>query len=320
MMKRYIMLFVMIFSVMLVILLLIKPREEFHVLYRSTSYSMKQTQKNDSFQVVFLASDKSSFYLDPNYIVRASIKNPLTKEQVSLDVHGVTISSDIVMMSKPYHQVTLDLALSIHIEDYEIIYQEAVLELVYENEEMLRFDMGEFFYIEDHTNSDLNILELIATHEIYHGLTVSGLYLELGHNLPNDVVIVDIQIGSSVAVVNSFYIQEMTTSIAYDDCLEEILYPATYDHLKVQLGEMKINIRRHQTKAFYIPLTYLREDLLLHRFYLKIVYDFQGKRQTVVIDDFPYIRQNILAYKEEEFDVYYPRMYSERIFETLQES
>lgn len=320
MMKRLMMLFVMIGCVMVVLLLLMKPREEFYVLYKSKSYSMMKSSKNESFQISMLASSEESFYLDAGYIVRAVIRNRETEEQVSLNVNDIHVSSDPVMLSKMYYPVTFDVSLSFDIDSYEITYQDAVLELVYENQEMFRLSMGEFYYLEDQSSSYVNVLEMVATHEVYHGLTVSGLYLELGHNLPGEIVITDISLGSSVAKINAFYSKEMTTSVSFDDKLEELLYPVNYDHLKIQEDDLHIEIRRTQTKALYLPLTYLREDLLLHRFYLKITYLYEGEENEEVIDDFPYIRQNLLVYSEEEFDVYYPRMQSKFIRETIQES
>ncbi|MGS0972876.1 MAG: hypothetical protein ACVCEJ_06565 [Candidatus Izemoplasmataceae bacterium] len=320
MIKRLMMLFVLVASVMVILLMLIKPREEFYVLYKSKSYSMMKSSNNESFQIDMLASMKESFYMDEEFIVRGVIRNQKTDEQVSIEINDIHIDDHPVQLDKLYYPVVFDVRLSFAMDSFEITYNEAVLELVFENQEMLSIEMGEFYYLEDQSSSYINVLEMIATHEVYHGLTVSGLYLELAHNLPGEIIIREIALGSSVASINPFYTKEMHTSVSYDDQLKDILYPVNYDHVKIQEGDLNIHIRRSQTIAHYFPFTYLREDLLMHRFYLKIIYLFEGEIREEVIDDFPYIRQNMLAHSEEEYDVYYPRMQSEFIRETIQES
>lgn len=319
-MKRLMMLFVLVGSVMSILLLLMNKEDDFHILYQKRSYSMMKSSGGESFHLQVLASKDDTFYLDPDYISSMTLKNKNTDEQVALEIKDIKISPEEVFVDGSYYQVSFELVLVLQALNYELTYQEASLELVYLNEEVLTIDLGEFYYIDAQNNPSINLLEMIATHEVYHGLTVSGLYLEIGHNLPNEVIVKDIVLGSGVASINSFHTKEMDQSINYDDKLSTILYPTVYNHVKVQEGSLDYTIRRSHSKAFYFPLTYHSEDLVLHRFYLKILYDYEGELREEVIDDFPFIRQNSLSKNKEDYDVYYPRMHSEELSEDLQES
>jgi|GEM_PF-2119804 len=312
MIKRLLTLFVVVLAVMMTLLLFIEPKEQFHILYHSKSYSMMKSNPGETFQIEMFASDEEVFYLDESYIVKANIKNTETSEQVAVNIEGIDVSKEAVLFKQQsYYLVTLHCALSLTIDSYELTYDEASFELYYENNEVLSVDMGEFYYIDKQNTNRINILEMVATHEKYHGLTVSGFYLEIGHDYQESITITDIILGSSVAMVNSFYTKELFASIRYDDQLEDILYPSNFDYLKRNNKEFQFIIRPHRTRSFYFPLTYLNESLLLHRFYIKILYIDKGEIKQDVIDDFPFIRQSIFEVKEEAFDVYYPRMYGE---------
>lgn len=315
------MLLVMILNVVGLLFLLIKPEKPFHLLYQPKSYSMVKNRVGESFDVVLLSSHKETFYLDPTYLSRSLIKNNDTGEQISVEIKKISVEDEpVIVEGHDYHYVNIECSFQVGTDYYELDYQDAQFELHYQNEEVISIAMGELYFQEQQGESFINVLEMVATHEDYHGLTVSGIYLEISHRYVKEISVIDLVLGTSVAKVNGFHSKEMYASIAYDDKLDTILSLGSYNHLKDQGGSFAYRVRRNQTKAMYFPLTYLREDLLLHRFYLKIIYEIDGEIKEEIVDDFPFIRERVIEMKKERFDVYYPRTYGEEFYQDIQES
>ena len=308
MIKRMLMLFLIVFTLTMVLALWFSPEEAFYFLHRPESISVMKEDKEDGVKISMLASKNTGYYLDQDHLVFVHLLNPSTMEQVSLEVKELRVKGQVDLGQSRFYEVDFLLELMVGMEGYEIAYEEVLLVLMYENGEEVKISLGEFYYMKKPEVQDLSVLEMVATHADYHALTVSGLYVELVQDVYSSVKILDVELGTSLAVINPFYTKKIHRSISYEESLEDILMLTSYNPTKRQDGALDVTLRRGQGVKLYLPLTYLRDDLALHRFYIKIQYSYQGQSYESVIDDFPFIQQSYQAYRREDYHAYYPRV------------
>jgi len=306
-MKRLMILFLVVACSLLVLLMVGEDEERFHLLARKQSYSIYQSFGDKEIRFSFFASSSASYYLEQEHMVHASIKSETTEEQVSVEIEQISLVEERVFDGKNYVGVKLDVSLLALMDAFEIVYEEARLVILYDNKEKVDINIGEFSYLVGDYADGLRIGEMVATHEEDFGLTVSGLYFDLSHQYQEDILIHSIALGTKQARVNNFYVREVYEGIKYDDSLEDILMIDTYRLVGQAEGDLHVRLRVRESKKLYFPLVYQDEELLLHRFYVKIYYRVGDKEYMDVIDDFPFIRQGEENFLREDYHAYYPR-------------
>jgi len=306
-MKRLMVLFLVVACSLLVLLMVGGKEEGFHLLARRQSYSVYQAFGDKELRFSFFASSSESYYLEEDNMVHASIKSVTSEEQVSLEIEDIRIVEERVFDGKSYVGVRLDVSLLALMDACEIVYEDARLVILYDNKEQVDIPIGEFSYLVGDYGNGLRIGEMVATHAEDFGLTVSGLYLDLSHQYQEDVLIYSVELGTKQARVNNFYVREVYEGIRYDDHVEDVLMMDAYSLVGQVEGDLRIRLRERESKKLYFPLVYQDEELLLHRFYVKIYYLVGDKEYMDVIDDFPFIRQGEENFLREDYHAYYPR-------------
>ncbi|MEC9485792.1 MAG: hypothetical protein UMR38_08015 [Candidatus Izemoplasma sp.] len=284
---------ILILIIIVTLLLFIQEERPLQMMSRKQVISMYETNSYETFRISVLTNDPNSFHFDEDYISRIALVNGDEKTRVEIDKIMID-KQQLLHQDTVFTVVHFDLRPLIHLDDGQLIYDDASLEITYRNDTTYYIPVGEVNYVFTHdAEPSLSLGGLSATIDTYDkGSRVSGLYIELGNLTYHNILIKDIDIMSVSVKANTRQLKEVYTPVEYTDCPSDILGLASYDLFQTYVPtELRIQLLSQTSKAFYVPLVYNASIEYIERFTVKVTYEIDGTEKTQYIDDFPFIRQ-----------------------------
>jgi hypothetical protein len=279
----------------LIVLMFIKDDTPFLLITQPSVISSVQTSEKETISIPILTTTPNAYLFSSSYITNAKITSNgqfLPLRIVNIDVLDYQQSIN----QSSYTLVVFECQPSMSIDQEIIQYESANLQLTYDNNAQLTFPIGEFnFVFEQADQSVLTLGHLMATSQAINGLeTIGGVYLELGNQADETLIVHSIEIVSQAIAFNQLAARLVDLSINDTDTVESVLGVASYDfYQRLPDGSVSFNIPKQSSQSVYLPLIYLENITHIGRFAIQVEYEIGGKKQTTFLDDFPFRRYNI---------------------------
>ncbi|MCF7925838.1 MAG: hypothetical protein K9L26_04825 [Candidatus Izimaplasma sp.] len=259
--------------------------------------SSYQSSVHETMSITVLSNQSKSYHFDKDYITKAAIVSG--EEQTRINITDInSLAETTELNGQQVSPVHITFKLDFHIEQGMIQYTEANLLLYYHNGAHLSIPIGEFHYVFLRESSHpITLGGLSATTEEIDGITtVSGIYLELGNISNNNIVIKQINLLSCDVIANHKQTTLVEQTILYDDHVTDVIPLEQYDFHQAFVEEpLNHLILKQQSQAFYVPLIYQGDIAHIERFVIEITYEQNNTLNTIYLDDFPFMRQNLFG-------------------------
>lgn len=288
---KYLFFILSVSSILLAISLLSGDEIPLKIITSPSVYSIKHTELNEQFTISILMNRKDTYHLDTQYIEKSFLKE--TETYLPISIERIEVSRDpIHVQSEPYYLVNFIVSLQVEMIDHIIEYEQASLEITYENEKMIDVYIGEFNYVFQSTTDDLSLYNLHGTFGDVNGInTVTGVVIELYNINHQNVTIQRIDIASHDVSMNNDYLVEKDREIDLFEHVEDVLLLDSYSFESYESTESPVSILKGQSKTLYIPLLYNDEIQYISRFTIEITYLINGQEAKLFLDDFIFMNQ-----------------------------
>lgn len=285
---KYLLFIISILLIFLSVVILFSDEKSLVIQNTSKIYSVSKTSETEYIHLLCSSNKEESYYYSIDKIVHANISNNL--EEIPIIIKDIKISE-----SNDEETFIIDLSFKIGFDsdDYSIMFEHAVMNLTYRNNEELQIVLGEFNYLfyEDE-RLDLSFTNLSASYDVINDIeTVSGLFFELHNSSDTNIVITDIDVLSSSVDFNNGEAIKIYDLIETNQTVEDIL-KKDYDFFELDSSPLSMQIRSNQTETMYIPLSFTSIPFI-HRFSMVITYTQNNEEYTYIIDDFPFMNTNL---------------------------
>jgi hypothetical protein len=284
-------------------LLLIKTETPFVIMSVPEIHSIYQSSPNETHRITILSNQANRYEFNQDYITSAAIVNDEDTALLKIvDVHIFEEEKRIESMY--YTPISFEFELAFSLTNSIIQYQDAALELTYENNQVLSIYIGEFNYVFEHTNpSDLSLSALKATSQtIANHSTIGGVYIELANRTNSPIIITQVEAVSPTVSLNQASAIRRYEPVDYKDQVTDIIEQSSYDFFNpVKETTLSFMLRETDNIALYIPLLYLGDITHIERFALCIHYTIDNEEHIFYVDDFPYVRTDLFdeTYQED---------------------
>ena len=302
---KYLYFVLIVFSLLLSVGVLFSKEIPLKVITSPKVYSMKHTELNETFKISVLMNRNDTYHLNPEYIHKSVIKDG--DEYVPVKIEIIEVSSDQTTVSdESYYLVNFVTSLQIESNDHSIEYDNASLEITYENDMTLDIYIGELNYLFKENTNDLSLYTLQGTFgEVNNVNTVTGVAIELMNQSDYNLLIKRVDIYSNDVSFNNDYFIEKNRKIDMFEDVSDVLLTNSYDFTSYESKEQHYSILEGQMKRFYIPLLYNDEIKYISRFVIIVTYEINGIEQAYYIDDFIFMdRINFGPEFEQGYQVY----------------
>lgn len=286
---KYLLFVLIVFSAFLVVSQMIQKESQLLLISSPKVYSMKHTELNETFKISVLMNQNNSYHLEPNYIRKSVLISG--ENQLPIAIEKTIVSEEQMLVEDvSYYLVSFVVSLKFEMSDHIIEYEDVMLELTYENSQVINIDVGEFNYVFTENKNDLSMYNLHGTFGEVEGVnTVTGLVLELYNKSSNNLSIQRVDILSSDVSLNNDFLIEKDREIDMFEEVQDVLLTNTYQFDTYESTEHHHSILEGQTKKFYIPLLYNQEIRHISRFVIQITYMIDGSEEIHYIDDFVFM-------------------------------
>ena len=127
------------------------------------------------------------------------------------------------------------------------------------------------------------------------------------NNISNENLIINnFSLGSNSIEFNNYFLSEIYIEPDLFTEVKEILLVDEYNYKGTSNQiEQTILLRENQSITLYVPLSYVGDINYIHRFYFEIEYENNLGKNSLIIDDFPYIStSNFQENLEDEYIIY----------------
>lgn len=297
---------IIMLTITLTLLLLIKEETELIIISREYPFSIYHSDNYETIDIELLTNYPNSYHFDSEFI--ASTKATNTEEELSLSLKDVRKSShSIYYQDMEFYLVTFSLTVPFTSNDLEIEMENVTLEILYDNNETIEFKIGELNYLfNDSNNSSMTLSNLSATHEDVNGYnTIGGVNIELSNTSMSNIVIKDIKLlSNSVHLNKSAMITGKTCD--YISSVRDCLGVDNYDFNQEYNDEiLNTLLGKNNSVELYIPLIYENKTDFIYEFAIVIEFQINSEIETLIIDNFPYMKTSVFTtFDEDEFNVY----------------
>ncbi len=294
--------------IVLSVLLFIKEDKNIKIIISPKVYSIVKSSDSEDFRITILVNDLNSYYFIPEYISNISLSSS-NDEIIPLSLNEIKKSNEVYIYNdEVYYFVYIELEVGFRSDDFEVLMEEATLDITYLNTNEVNLYIGEFNYLfYSDENRDISLNNLLATHALVNGVdTSTGLFLNLGNLSGSNITIDHVEIGCSNIMANNSYLKEIYDIPDIADNVITVLGIEYYDYFSYR-DDINNNVllRKDNEIMLYVQFSYTCDIPYLYRFYVKVHYRVDSLEKTFVIDDFPYI--NTSSYKlelEREYILY----------------
>ncbi|MFK5883325.1 MAG: hypothetical protein QM489_03180 [Candidatus Izemoplasma sp.] len=287
-------------------LMFIKTEETTKAISVKKVYSLVHSHLGEEFTIPILINKENSPYITQDFIFSIQITNnnediiiPLEITEIRQDSYTINIDS------VTYYQFYIDCYINIESNDFDFVVNDAVVRIKYNDSSTIDFAIGEFNYIyKDLSSNHLSLHNLSADYKVIEGInTLSGINIELFNKIDTSVIVKSIDIYSSSAITNNFYLRRIDDEFI---TFNEKLNVTTYNHLSdVNPYDQSITISTSSSVLLFIPINYIGDIKYLNQFGIVVTYEISGVTYKMVIDDFLFMSSS--PFKEEVseyFDVH----------------
>lgn len=287
------------------ILLLIKEEREVIIITRDYPYSIYHSDNYETIDIEVLTNEPDSYHFSKDYIVSSSFYTE--EEELSTSIKDIKKSNHKVLyLEQDFYVVTFRLQLPFESNNFLIEMEEVHLELIYDNQEIIKLQVGELTYLfDDSRYLSMSLSNLSATHEMVHGYnTIGGVNVELSNTSEYNILITDINILSSTVHINKDAVKTNTTC-DYIDTVKDCIGVEYYDfYQEYQDSTLSTLLGKNNTIELYLPLIY-EKSKFIYDFSIIIEYKINNQIEHFVIDNFPYMKTSIFTtFNEDDFHVY----------------
>ena len=309
---KYLVFILTVFSVFLGVSLLLSEDIPLTVITSPKVFSIKHTELHDQFKISVLMNRNDTYHLDTGYISRSIIIDG--DNHVPIEVEKIEVSNDKMNVGEEeYYLVNFVVSMKISSNDHLVQYEEASLEITYENNQMMDLYIGEFNYLFSEDADDLSLYTLKGTFGDINGVnTVTGIAIELFNKSTSNIIIKRIDIVSKDVSLNNDYLVEKDRDIDMFESVEDILLIDAYHFDSYESEETYHSIRTNQSKKLYIPILYNSDIKHISRFVVSVTYEMDGEIKVFNIDDF--IFMNHFHFGVEYEDNYRVYQYEDYVF------
>ncbi len=304
--KLFVFILVFLFTA-LGVLLLTKRELPFRIITLPSIHSSYQDEAGESVYIKALTNDLESPYFHKDLISNVTIKN----EHNFIDMNIIDIhfsENEYIYMENTYQYVSFELGITVVPAEGEILLENSVLELTYDNGEILELEIGSFYVLFGETLNDLSLDNLFALHGELDGVdTITGIYVELYNKTDHHITIKRIETLGSLYFDNHMLKEIEEVPLHYDK-VTDILLIEEYSHTKKHaLYNQQYTIIANQSNQFFVPLLYNGDVAFVYRFPLQVVFEIEGEEKIYIIDDFPYINTPLFKPELEDSFVLYEK-------------
>lgn len=295
--------------VIFISLLFIPDDKPLKIISSPKIYSIHRSSELESFKIEFLVNKNDTYHFSKEYISSVSLNSELDEEIISLDINDISFGNGTYTYeNEEYYLVEFKLRIGFNTDDYLIDFNKTYLSIEYNNSEELKLFIGEFNYVfNDDINNEISVSNLSSTVFQIDGInTVSGIYIEL-NNISNENLIINrFCLGSNTIEFNNYFLSEIYVEPDLFTEVKDILLVDEYNYKGTSNKiEQTILLRENQSITLYIPLNYIGDIDYIHRFYFEIEYENNLGKNSMIIDDFPYIStSNFQENLEDEYIIY----------------
>ncbi|KFZ26132.1 MAG: hypothetical protein KQ78_01628 [Candidatus Izimaplasma bacterium HR2] len=295
--------------VIFISLLFIPDDKPLKIISSPKIYSILRSSELEAFKIEFLVNKNDTYHFNKEYISSVSLNSELDEEIISLTINDISFGNGTyTYANEEYYLVEFKLKIGFNTDDYLIDFNKTYLSIEYNNSEELKLFIGEFNYVfNDDINNEISVSNLSSTVFEIDGInTVSGIYIEL-NNISNENLIINrFSLGSNTIEFNNYFLSEIYVEPDLFTEVKEILLVDEYNYKSSSnIIEQTILLRENQSITLYVPLNYIGDIDYIHRFYFEIEYENNLGKNSLIIDDFPYIStSNFQENLEDEYIIY----------------
>lgn len=299
---KYLYFIIIVFSIFLGISILTAKEKPLIIITSPKVYSMKHTELNETFGISVLMNRNDTYHLNPSYIRSSSIIDG--DNQLPINIEKIELLNDqIEVENESFYVVKFLVNLQLESNDHFIQYENATMEITYQNDKTIDLYIGELNYLFKENSNDLSLYNMHGTFgEVSSINTVTGVSLELMNRSSDNIIIKRIDIASKDVSFNNGYLIEQHREIDMFESVNDVLLVESYDFSGFESGESQHPIFEGQMKQFYIPLIYRDEIKYISRFSLIVTYEIDGIDKEYYIDDFIFMNRTNFG---PEFEQYY---------------
>ncbi len=294
-MKKVFFLLIMLYLLLGAILIILsdeKPKQVEIITFSQNYYRLLNNQESIDIPI-FVSSDQTFFTNDSNiseayiisqdYEIKVNIKNIRnTKTLISYNNQDYNFY---------YLEITFD---NINMIDTSINLRNALLEIIYTNEVVFQFEIGnlDLLFKEIISSNHLDLMHLfgIINEDSNNNLLLKAICLRFDNLTNQDIFIESININSNLIEVGfseTIYLDK--PPLPNTEILE--LFPdyQSLDWLNTNLDRIKLESNNY----LIVPIKHPEETLGINRFPLVIKYVFNNQEYEYILDDFLFFEQNL---------------------------
>ncbi|PKL01448.1 MAG: hypothetical protein CVV56_00245 [Tenericutes bacterium HGW-Tenericutes-1] len=301
-MKKIYGLLILLYLAIAAVLIMIAPKSQSVVLMavKERPYSQVITDEKERFEVLIYLSETDTFLSTKNAIIDARLLGD--DSELELSVSSIDY---LEMMTTFQNQSYYVYRYAFDLSDYEfeglpMIFDNAFLQLSYENEYVIDFEIGSVYLlwqVIDET-TDFDFFRLSGLYGNYNNQTLlQGIRIGFDRFIEGEITIHSITCGLNDIHFNLEY------TLLHDEIIEGYTLYETlgteYDPFDTILNNVEYSFEISPSIVYAIPLNYRRQNLELTRFPLIIDYEMDQETKQLVIDDFMFKTESVQLVEEQ---------------------
>ena len=301
-MKKIYGLLILLYLAIAAVLIMIAPKSQSVVLMavKERPYSQVITDEKERFEVLIYLSETDTFLSTKNAIIDARLLGD--DSELELSVSSIDY---LEMMTTFQNQSYYVYRYAFDLSDYEfeglpMIFDNAFLQLSYENEYVIDFEIGSVYLlwqVIDET-TDFDFFRLSGLYGNYNNQTLlQGIRIGFDRFIEGEITIHSITCGLNDIHFNLEY------TLLHDEIIEGYTLYETlgteYDPFDTTLNNVEYSFEISPSIVYAIPLNYRRQNLELTRFPLIIDYEMDQETKQLVIDDFMFKTESVQLVEEQ---------------------
>lgn len=301
-MKKIYGLLILLYLAIAAVLIMFAPKSQSVVLMavKERPYSQVITDEKERFEVLIYLSETDTFLSTKNAIIDARLLGD--DSELELSVSSIDY---LEMMTTFQNQSYYVYRYAFDLSDYEfeglpMIFDNAFLQLSYENEYVIDFEIGSVYLlwqVIDET-TDFDFFRLSGLYGNYNNQTLlQGIRIGFDRFIEGEITIHSITCGLNDIHFNLEY------TLLHDEIIEGYTLYETlgteYDPFDTILNNVEYSFEISPSIVYAIPLNYRRQNLELTRFPLIIDYEMDQETKQLVIDDFMFKTESVQLVEEQ---------------------
>lgn len=290
-MKKWIWLFLAIYFIIAITLLIcVKTRPNtLSILSREQNISRVITAETEKIGVVFALNQKDSFFSEAMNVRFVRLSDD--RGEIALSAEDIVLlNEETTYQGESYYLYRFDFGFGeMILEDMELCYQNATLELQYENDLSFSFPIGNWHLIFSHLEDSgpLGFSRLYGVHSMIDGTDrLTGFVIGLEKKVDSVVSITDIDL----CLTNEWALENesiwLDEAIPYDTDVPMLLNVSPETLIRPEDPGFEGEINCESDGLLFVAIGFNEASTGISQFPIRITYRFLDQNYVLLIDDF----------------------------------